>query len=81
MHQRTLSRRLREEGTSLRKLLDAVRCDFAVRYLATSELTIAEVADRLGFSDPTAFIKAFRRWTDDTPQAFRRHARRSSSAA
>jgi AraC-like DNA-binding protein len=75
MHPRTLHRRLREEGTTLRTLLDTMRRDLAGRHLATSQLTIAEIADRLGFSDPTAFNKAFRRWTGDSPRAFRRRAR------
>jgi AraC-like DNA-binding protein len=83
MHPRTLHRRLREEDTTLRKLLDSMRCDLAARHLATSQLTIAEIADRLGFSDPTAFNKAFRRWTGDSPRAFPRRAqlRGTSTAA
>jgi AraC-like DNA-binding protein len=79
MHPRTLARRLRGEGTTLRKLLDAVRSDLACRHLAASQLTIAEIADRLGFSDATAFNKAFRRWTGNTPKAFRRRARLGST--
>src|SRR5690606_5280525 len=67
---RTLQRRLAEHGTSLRKLIDEVRHQLALRHLA-AELSIAEVSFLLGFSEPSAFHRAFRRWTDRTPAQWR----------
>jgi AraC-like DNA-binding protein len=72
LHQspRTLQRRLAEHGTSLRKLIDDVRHELALRHLA-AELSIAEISWLLGFSQPSAFHRAFRRWTDRTPAQWR----------
>lgn len=69
---RTLQRRLREEGTSHQDLLDEMRSELSRRYLQESELAICEVAYLLGFSEPSAFHRAFRRWTGITPKEFRR---------
>lgn len=67
----TLRRRLQEEGTSYRRLKDAVRRDAAISSLAAGREPIAELAARLGFSEDTAFHRAFRRWTGTTPGAYR----------
>ncbi|HLT39255.1 MAG TPA: AraC family transcriptional regulator [Enhygromyxa sp.] len=67
---RTLQRRLAEHGSSLRELIDDVRRELALRHLA-AELSIAEVSFLLGFSQPSAFHRAFRRWTDRTPAQWR----------
>jgi AraC-like DNA-binding protein len=72
MSDRTLRRRLRDEGTSYQEVLDDVRAQLARRYLANQEHAIDEVALRLGFSDASAFTKAFRRWTGQTPADFTR---------
>jgi len=72
---RTLQRRLREEGTSLHAVLDDARRSVASRLLTQSGLAIAEVAFALGFSEPGALHRAFKRWTGMTPAAFRRAAR------
>lgn len=75
---RTLSRRLREEGTSHGALLDEVRAELAARYLRDPELGGADVASLLGFSDATTFHRAFRRWYGCTPAEYRaRSAQRS----
>jgi AraC-like DNA-binding protein len=68
---RTLQRKLREEGASHQDLLDEVRCDLSKSYLRGRELAVCEVAYLLGFSEPSAFHRAFRRWTGTTPRAFR----------
>lgn len=68
---RTLKRRLQEEGTSYQDLADAVRCDLAKRYLEETRLSLGEVAFLLGFSEPSAFHRAFKRWTGRTPLAHR----------
>ena len=64
---RTLRRRLNEAGVSYQALLDNVRCERARRSLARPGASVAEVAFELGFSDPSAFHKAFRRWTGRRP--------------
>lgn len=69
---RTLQRRLRDEGTNHRALLDEVRHQLAVRYLARPELSAAEVGFLLGFADPASFHRAFKRWTGTTPAEHRR---------
>ncbi|MBT2387229.1 AraC family transcriptional regulator [Streptomyces sp. ISL-11] len=67
----TLRRRLHEEGTSYRRLRDQVRREAAVSSLMEGREPIAELAARLGFSEDTAFHRAFRRWTGTTPGAYR----------
>lgn len=70
--QRTLQRRLEDEGTSFRALRDQARRDRALQRLGDRAVTIAMVADELGFADVGAFHKAFRRWTGTSPNAHRR---------
>lgn len=72
--QRTLQRRLEDAGTSFRALRDEARRERAVRRLADPAITIAIVADELGFNDVGAFHKAFRRWTGTSPNAYRQSA-------
>ncbi|MEU6893325.1 AraC family transcriptional regulator [Streptomyces sp. NPDC046557] len=67
----TLRRRLHREGTSFQQLKDHVRRDAAIAGLAESSEPIADIAARLGFSEDTAFHRAFRRWTGTTPGAYR----------
>jgi len=71
MSTRTLARRLVEEGTSHKEILDELRGALAQRYLADKRIAISEVAFLLGFSEPSAFHRAFKRWTGKTPSAFR----------
>ena len=68
---RSLRRYLAEEGTSFGALLvDAKRLD-ALRLLQDERLTIADIAQRLGYQDPANFTRAFRRWVGKTPSAWR----------
>ena len=69
---RTLRRRLQKEATSYQEILDDVRAELARHYLTKEKREIDEVAFLLGFSDPSAFTKAFRRWTGQTPADFAR---------
>jgi len=71
MTARTLQRRLGELETSYQTLIDHVRRRYAERYLADDRLAIAEVSFLVGFSEPSNFHRAFRRWTGETPAAFR----------
>jgi AraC-like DNA-binding protein len=69
--QRTLSRRLADEGTSFRHILDDVRREFACALLQDHSLSIGDIAFFLQYSEPAAFNRSFRRWTGRTPRAFR----------
>lgn len=72
LSERTLQRRLAEEGTSFRDLLDEVRRDLALAALRQPGATVTDVAFCIGFSDLTAFSRAFRRWTGESPASWRR---------
>jgi AraC-like DNA-binding protein len=71
---RTLQRRLAEAGTTHQGLTDSVRREMALRLLE-SDVPIAEAAYLLGFSEASAFHRAFKRWTGETPAEFRRRKR------
>ena len=73
MSPKTLQRRLVEEGTNFRQLLDETREHLARQYVKDSRLLLAEVTYLLGFSDTANFNRAFRRWTGMTPTRFRKH--------
>jgi AraC-like DNA-binding protein len=72
---RSLQRRLAAAGISYQQLLNLARKEAAEHYLTDSPLSIGEVAYLLGYSEPAAFTRAFRRWNKVTPQAFRRRPR------
>lgn len=72
MSRRTLTRRLDQEGTTFKAVVDRVRRELAQRYLAIENLGVSEIAPRLGFSDSAAFHRAFRRWCGRTPSDYRR---------
>jgi len=71
LSERTLQRRLRDEGTSFAELLDGARRELSQLYLSEPGVAAYEVAFLLGYSEPSAFHRAFRRWTGVTPQEFR----------
>ena len=68
---RTLQRKLQELGTSYNDVLDQMRRQLAMRYLREPQMAICEVAYLLGFSEPSSFHRAFKRWTGVTPKEFR----------
>ena len=72
----TLRRRLKREGTTFQQLKDGSRCDAAKLYLDRVELSINEVAGQMGFTDPSAFHRSFKKWTGMTPGQFRLDRRR-----
>ncbi|HEY9642687.1 MAG TPA: AraC family transcriptional regulator [Coleofasciculaceae cyanobacterium] len=80
---RQLQRELRAEGTSFQKLFDRTRQELALQHLKDPTAPINDIAFLLGFSDPSAFNRAFKRWTGKTPRSYRlesgRCERRQSS--
>ncbi|MCA9604014.1 MAG: AraC family transcriptional regulator [Myxococcales bacterium] len=74
---RTLHRRLDDEGTSFRSILEDVRQRLAEDHLRAGRASVEEIAYMLGYSDPANFRRAFRRWTSVSPSAFRAAARES----
>jgi AraC-like DNA-binding protein len=75
MSPRTLQRRLADEGSSYQEILGETRREAAERFLAESALSVAEVGYLLGYSEPAAFHRAFKRWHGVTPVEFRRRGR------
>jgi AraC-like DNA-binding protein len=71
MSVRTLQRALQGAGTSFSEQLDAVRRTRALALLSRRDLSVAEVAFALGYSDPRAFYRSFKRWTGKTPREYR----------
>lgn len=70
-NERTLRRKLEGEQTSYSNLLGKVQLRLAEKWLASPTLSVEEIANRLQFSEPSAFYRAFRRWTGKTPAEFR----------
>jgi AraC-like DNA-binding protein len=68
----TLRRKLAEEGTQYRTLLNLTRRDLALAYIRDTEASFGEIAYLLGFASPAAFQRAFKRWTEQTPGDWRR---------
>jgi AraC-like DNA-binding protein len=68
---RSLRRRLGDEGHSLSALADQVRRELALSELSNPEIPIKRIADRVGFSEVSAFHRAFKRWTGVTPARYR----------
>jgi AraC-like DNA-binding protein len=67
----TLLRRLSDEGITFQSLLDETRKELAIRYLLKSDLNNQQIAHLVGYRDPNAFQRAFRKWTGMTPQSLR----------
>ncbi len=67
----TLYRRLKAEGVTFEQVLDELRRKLALRYMREEGLGVKQAAYRLGFSDPSAFSRAFKRWTGQSPSALR----------
>ncbi len=71
----TLRRKLAEEGTRFRAILNDTRRDLAMAYIRDTELAFGEIAYLLGFASAEAFQRAFKRWSGQTPGEFRRAQR------
>ncbi|MDB5854026.1 MAG: hypothetical protein JWR22_2067 [Herminiimonas sp.] len=75
--ERTLQRRLQEEGTSFHELVDDIRRELAQNYLTQSDAAISQITYLLGFGDQSAFFRACKRWFDKAPGDYRKCARNS----
>ncbi len=69
--ERTLNRRLAEQGISFEQLVDDIRKDLAMSYLNEGNVQLQELAFLLGFSTHASFTSAFKRWTGKTPSETR----------
>jgi AraC-like DNA-binding protein len=74
MSPRTLQRQLKEQGMEFKQLVDDTRRRFALSYLRNRSNTLTEIAFLLGYSEVSAFNRAFKRWTGSTPLAYRGQA-------
>jgi AraC-like DNA-binding protein len=77
---RSLQRRLKDEQTSFQTVRESTRRELATRYL-DDNLSIAEISFLLGFSEPSAFFRAFKRWTGLTPVESRAQRRTAVSVS
>lgn len=73
----TLRRKLADEGTQFRAILNDTRRDLAMTYIRDTELAFGEIAYLLGFASAEAFQRAFKRWNGHTPGEFRRSQRQA----
>lgn len=76
MAPQTLRRHLRDEGQGFQQIKDELRRDAAIACLARPELTLPEIAQRLGFSEASTFHRAFKKWTGVAPGEYRQGQRR-----
>ncbi len=74
LHPTALRRRLEEEGSSYRAEMNARRCDLALEQLADPKRSVLSIAQSLGFAEASAFHRAFRQWTGQSPGRYRRNA-------
>ena len=72
---RTLSRKLQEEGTSFSQIKASLRRQYAIKLLSTESLSVADVSERMGFSEMASFCRAFKRWTGTPPSTWGRNHR------
>jgi AraC-like DNA-binding protein len=71
MSERTLARKLSDDGLNFTEIFQQLRCDLASDYLKDRNLHVAKVAWLLGFQDVSAFTHTFKRWTGKTPSQMR----------
>jgi len=74
MSLRSLQRRLEEKGYNYKQILEETRRELAEQYIRNSRLSVSEITYMLGFSEPSNFSRAFKRWTGKSPQDYRNAA-------
>ena len=72
-------RRLRDQGLTFSGVVDKLRCELATHYLAQQQLPISDLAPLLGYSEASAFSRAFRRWFGVSPRQWRAQEGRGAS--
>ena len=75
MSESSLRRRLQKETTSYQALKDEVRCDVAIDKLLNENIKVADLAQYLGFTEPSSFVRSFKGWTGLTPKAYKEKIR------
>lgn len=73
MSNATIQRRLKSEGVSYQQLKNDIRCDMAIDFLTNTSKTLQDISHLLNFHDPSAFHRAFKKWTGVSPGAYRQH--------
>jgi AraC-like DNA-binding protein len=81
LHRRTLNRRLHDQGTNFQQVLDEIRFEAACQLLDNTQLPLTDIAASLGYSESSAFTRAFRRWCGVVPSRRRRTESRGSLSA
>lgn len=71
MSESSLRRRLQAEDTSYQAIKDEVRCEVAIDKLLHEDARVADVAELLGFTEPSSFVRSFKGWTGYTPKAYK----------
>lgn len=71
MSESSLRRRLQRENTSYQALKDEIRCEVAIDQLLNRNAKVADVAEYLGFTEPSSFVRSFKGWTGQTPNGYR----------
>ena len=80
MSESSLRRRLQKENTSYQALKDEIRCDVAIDKLLNDNAKVADLAEYLGFTEPSSFVRSFKSWTGQTPKSYRERIQSLSSA-
>jgi AraC-like DNA-binding protein len=71
MHRRTMNRHLNAEGLAFRRVANQIRFEIACELLENTDMALGQVAAVLRYSEPSAFTRAFRRWSGQSPSAWR----------
>lgn len=71
MSESSLRRRLQKENTSYQALKDEIRCEVAIDRLLNQNAKVADLAEYLGFTEPSSFVRSFKSWTGETPTRYR----------
>lgn len=75
MSESSLRRRLQKEATSYQALKDEVRCGIAIDKLLHEDIKVADLAEFLGFTEPSSFVRSFKGWTGQSPKAYKERMR------
>jgi AraC-like DNA-binding protein len=81
MSESSLRRRLQKENTSYQALKDEIRCEVAIDKLLNQNAKVADLAEYLGFTEPSSFVRSFKSWTGQTPKSYRERIQSLGQAA